>query len=279
MGRAGPLFGLLLGLMPLGASLAQEREATLADIRQELSVLYVEIQRLQRELSTTAAPDGIAPQEGVLARVDAIEGALQALTGKTEELEFRINRVVTDGTTRIGDLDYRLCELEPSCDPATLGQTPRLGGAVETPAPDPAPTPEADAGLAGFELAVGEEKEFTQAQAALEAGAYAAAAEGFARFNEAYPGSPLGLRALMGQGEALTRLEDHRGAARAYLDAFSTEPASPEAPQALLRLGQSLGALGQTDEACLTLAEVGTRFPDRAEAAEAAGERARLGCS
>ena len=32
---------------------AQDRAETLADIRQELSVLYVEVQRLKRELSAT----------------------------------------------------------------------------------------------------------------------------------------------------------------------------------------------------------------------------------
>ena len=32
---------------------AQNRDETLADIRQEMSVLYVELQKLKRELSTT----------------------------------------------------------------------------------------------------------------------------------------------------------------------------------------------------------------------------------
>lgn len=45
---------------PVTGVLAQEQDQTLADIRQELSVLYVDLQRLKRELSTTGAPSGAA---------------------------------------------------------------------------------------------------------------------------------------------------------------------------------------------------------------------------
>jgi type II secretory pathway component PulJ len=55
----------LLRLIALVAALAvatpvaaQDRAQTLADIRQELSVLWVEIQNLRRELSTTGGAQG-----------------------------------------------------------------------------------------------------------------------------------------------------------------------------------------------------------------------------
>ena len=51
----------------------QEREQTLADIRQELTVLHVEVQRLNRELSTTGAPSASLAGTSVLDRVTAIE--------------------------------------------------------------------------------------------------------------------------------------------------------------------------------------------------------------
>ncbi|NDH72449.1 MAG: tol-pal system protein, partial [Rhodobacteraceae bacterium] len=38
------------------SGIAQERAQTLADIRQDLNILYVEIQRLKGELSTTQGP-------------------------------------------------------------------------------------------------------------------------------------------------------------------------------------------------------------------------------
>ena len=59
----------------------------------------------------------------------------------------------------------------------------------------------------------------------------------------------------------MTQLGDTSGAARAYLDAFSSNPDGLLAPDALVKLGEGLGALGQVPEACVTLAEVGLRYP------------------
>ena len=64
------------------AATAQQTD-TLADIRQELSVLYVEIQRLKRELSTTGAPSVDVGGNSVLERVSAIEAELPRLTQQT----------------------------------------------------------------------------------------------------------------------------------------------------------------------------------------------------
>ncbi|MEO1733995.1 MAG: tol-pal system protein YbgF [Pseudomonadota bacterium] len=249
-----------------------ERAQTLADIRQELSVLYVDIQRLKRELSTTGAPVGTtATGDSVLDRVAAIESELQRLTAQTEQLDFRINQIVTDGTNRIGDLEFRLVELEGG-DISQLGQTTTLGGDV-TPTPSPAtPTPPAT------ELAVGEQADFDAATQALNAASYADADQLFAAFVEAYPGSPLTAEAELGRGVALKNMGDTREAARAYLRSFSAAPNGSTAPTALVELGTALGALGQTREACLTLGEVEVRFPTASQVADAQAERTALEC-
>ena len=113
-----------LGLA-LGPVAAQAQEAqTLADVRQELTVLNVEVQKLRRELSTTGGASVTVGNGSVLDRVNAMESELARLTSKTEELENRINRVVADGTNRIGDLEFRLVELEGG-DLGALGTTQR----------------------------------------------------------------------------------------------------------------------------------------------------------
>ena len=109
------LWAMALALVP-GWGFAQVDE-TLADVRQELTVLYVEVQRLKRELSTTGAASVNTGGNSVLDRVNAMESELQRLTSKTEELENRINRIVSDGTNRIGDLEFRLVELEGGFPP------------------------------------------------------------------------------------------------------------------------------------------------------------------
>lgn len=256
---------------------AQDRQRTLADIRQELTVLHVEIQRLKREMSTTGAPVTNLSGTGVLDRVAAIESELQRLTAQTEELEHRINRIVADGTNRIGDLEFRLVELEGG-DVSKLGETSTLGGDTGNPAPASAQVPPAGTPPAS-ELAVGEQADFDAARAALAAGDNARAAELFARFNQSYPGSPLAAEADLNRGRALAATGDSREAARAYLASFTADQTGPTAPVALLELGAALGRLGQTSQACITLGEVEARFPASDSVARARQEMAALGCS
>lgn len=268
-----------LGLVPLAAP-AQDKAATLADIRQELTVLNVEIQRLKGELNTTTSAAGQGASGPLLDRVNAIEAALTELTARTEEIQHRIDQVVSDGTNRIGDLAFRLCELEPDCDISKLGETPVLGGGSLPPAsnPLPAPTPQGTDAGSGEQLAVAEQGDFDAAVAALDAGRSQEAADRFARFLTDYPGGPMSGRANYLRGEALAALGQVAEAARAYLASFSVAPTGPSAPDALMKLGVALGDLGQTNEACVTLGEVGKRFPDSAAVAGAEQARAKLGC-
>lgn len=245
-------------------------DQTLADIRQELSVLFVEIQRLKQELSTTGAPQGVSGAS-MLDRIDGIETQLQRLTSRTEELEFRINQIVQDGTNRIGDLEFRLVELEGG-DISTLGETSTLGGTTAAPAPAAVPAPDNSG------LTVNETDDFNRAKAALDAGEFAQAADQFADFIDAYPGGPMTLTAMIHKGEAHEGLGEMRAAARAYLDAFSADPVGAQAPKALLKVGTSLGAIGATQEACITLAEVGIRFPGGPAESQANSARGTLGC-
>ena len=257
--------------LPLGA---QDGDQTLADIRQELTVLYVEIQNLKRELSTTGTPSNLSLQgTSALDRVDAMEAELKRLTAATEELTNRVNWIVEDGTNRIGDLEFRLVELEGG-DISALGETTTLGGDLAAPTPAAAPVPEAP----GPELAVGERAEFDQALDAFNSGAYDAAEKQFASFAETYTGGPLTTEAHYWRGKSLAALGNVSGAARAYLESFSGDPESGIAPKALYELGLSLDVLGQKDEACLMLVEVTTRFPADAVAGEALAAKADMGC-
>ncbi len=279
MRRFVAVLALVAAVSPAGAR-AQNQE-TLADIRQELSILYVEIQRLKRELSTTGASGDVAVGGSALDRLGAIETELQRLTSKTEELEFRIDKVVTDGTKRVGDLEFRLCELESGCDISTLETGSTLGGvapatnagsdAVVQPAQE-------EAADGGPELAVSEKADFDAAEASLSAGNYTEAAAEFAAFQRAYPGGPLTDKAGLLRGEALEKSGQLKEAGRAYLDLFSNNETGPVAPQALYRVGNILGQLGQKDQACITLDEVGVRFPQDAAAGQAQSKMSQLGC-
>ena len=259
-------------LAPLPAAAQDE---TLADIRQQLTALYVDVQRLRTELSTTGTlPTGIAGATP-LDRLDAIEAELQRLTSKAEELEFRVNRITVDGTNRIGDLEFRLCELEAGCDIANLGDTPSLGG-VDNSAGVPVANPPPVTG--GPAVAIGEHDDIRRAQEALASGDFRGAVDQLSTFGATYPGSPLAPEAAFIRGQALAALGENTGAARAFLDSFSADPAGQRAAQSLVRLGASLGAIGQTQDACLTLAEVGVRFAGNPAVGDAQTAMQNLGC-
>ncbi|MHA7877220.1 tetratricopeptide repeat protein [Roseivivax sp.] len=303
----------LLSLALLAAPMAGQAQGadTLADIRQDIQVLTVELQKLKRELSTTSGSD-VQVGGGTIDRVNAIEAELQRLTSRTEELTNRIDRVVSDGSNRIGDLQFRLCELEEGCDIGALGDTPPLGGTAPATGgagsdsgglsgvpTDGTATPEdieagpsdsagAEAGqgagegglpvTGGAQLAAAEEADFRAAQAQLEEGDWQGAAQAFADFRQTYPGGPLDSAALLGRGRALEEMGDTREASRAYLDAWNLYPEARTAPEALFLLGRGLGRLGSTQEACVTLAEVSTRYPGSEAVTRASEERAALGC-
>ncbi len=254
------LIAALLFATPVAA---QDRAQTLADIRQELTVLFVEIQQLRRELSTTGGVNTNLAGTGVLDRVDAMEAELQRLTAASEQLTNRIDRIVADGTNKIGDLEFRLCELEANCD---IRASP-AAGATTLPS------------TGGVELAVSERADFERASQAFLEGNYEEAVERFQKFTDTYQGGPLTGEAHLLRGEALQNMGLTSSAARAYLESYSGTPDGPRAPVALLRLGQALDGLGQTQEACITLGEVTMRFPTSEASIEAQAARASMGCS
>lgn len=271
--RAGLLAVVFVAGAFVGPLRAQDGQ-TLADIRQDLNVLYVEIQRLKRELSTTGAPSVATAGGTVLDRVGAIEAELQRLTAQTEALQHRVESVVADGTNRIADLEFRLVEAEGG-DVSTLGETTTLGGEVAATVPPVNPDPVAPQ----TQLAVGEQSDFDAASAALDDGDAARAAELFRVFNETYPGSPLAAEASLRRGLALNELGDTREAARAFLESYRVDQSGPSAPEAVLELGIALGKLGKTQEACVTLGEVALRYPVSEAVAGAREEMTALGCS
>lgn len=265
------ILALSLCLAPLGLN-AQSRSDTLADIRQELSFLFVEMQRLRQELSTTGS-SGTSTSGTHLQRLDALEGELRRVTGQVEELEFRVERVVKDGTNRIGDLEFRLVELEGG-DVSTLGQTSTLGGDTGHVIVTPIEPPNETTG----ELAISEEADFDAAKTAYDDADYGTAAGLFQTFALNYPGGPLTAEAHFWRGEALAADQDWSNAARSFLQSFSSTPDGHIAPRALMRLGVSLDKIGQREEACLTLNEVGLRYPQSPERQDAEAEMSLLDC-
>ena len=73
-------------------------------------------------------------------------------------------------------------------------------------------------------------------------------------------------------GESFFLRERHREAAEKYLEISQKYGQSAQAPEALLRLGQSLGAMGAKEQACASFNEIAVEISGRGRPRE--GSRA-----
>jgi tol-pal system protein YbgF len=109
---------------------------------------------------------------------------------------------------------------------------------------------------------------------------YALAEHAFRSFLSKYPDDRLVGDATYWLGESMFQRQRFRDAAEAFLNVSTKYESVGKAPDALLRLGQSLAALGEKDAACASLGEVLRKFP-RASAGVKQGverEQKRVRC-
>ena len=109
---------------------------------------------------------------------------------------------------------------------------------------------------------------------------YALAETAFRGFLGKYPNDRLVGDATYWLGESMFQRQRFRDAAEAFLNVSTKYESVGKAPDALLRLGQSLAALGEKDAACASLGEVLRKFP-RASAGVKQGverEQKRVRC-
>ena len=90
---------------------------------------------------------------------------------------------------------------------------------------------------------------------------YALAEDSFRIFLSKYPTDRLTGDATYWFGESLFQRQRYRDAAEAFLNVSTKFESSAKAPDALLRLGQSLAALGEKEAACASFGEVMRKFP------------------
>ncbi len=103
---------------------------------------------------------------------------------------------------------------------------------------------------------------------------YENAEKGFTEFLKKNPKSKLASEATYYLGESFFYQRGRqREAAEQYLKISTQYASSPRAPEALLRLGQSLNLLGAKEQACATFGEIGRRFPNASAAVKAGAER------
>jgi len=177
--------------------------------------------------------------------------------------------------------------------PRPLGTTPPSAPLAKPPSPtgapldlsgkpNPPPMPSgplvADTGPTvvpggGVGFTDGPHEQYNAAIEAYRNGQYPQAEEQLKAFLAANGSNRLAPDAIFYLGETYFQRSRPREAAEQYLKLSTDFAKSARAPEAMLRLGQSLAALGSNDQACATFAEVGKRYPTAAPAVKKSAER------
>ena len=104
----------------------------------------------------------------------------------------------------------------------------------------------------GIDAKPAPKEEFDVAYGHIQAKDYALAEQGFRDFLRKYPSDHLNPEAQYWLGESLFQRQHYRDAADAFLTVTTKYETTGKAPDSLLRLGQSLAAMGEKETACAT---------------------------
>ncbi|MCU0886484.1 MAG: hypothetical protein MUC64_00465 [Rubritepida sp.] len=260
--RLRPLRAIAL-LAALGAAspaLAQMESREAIALQNQLLQLRQEVEQLRRGGGAPAAPSR-APAGGagevvgaLLERVNTLEEELRRQRGRAEVLENQNRRLREDLEKLQGDMDFRLGQIEGRPGGARPSGAPAAGTAPARPTGPPTTTSGAPAPRTP-------ERALQEGQAALGRRDYAAA-EAAAREVLANRSAPQPVAAQLLLADALAGRRDFGNAAIAYNEAFVRARSGPRAPEALVGLANAFQALGNRREACDTLNDLRSQFPN-----------------
>lgn len=240
----------------------------LTSVGAELEDLSSQIKKIQSELAENNTTLNITPSGAALMRIDVIESEVRTLISQIEKLRFRIEDIANDSTNRIGDLEFRIVELEGG-DITQLGQPRPIGGSADWTLNNTND---------GAEITIIEKSNYKTALDSLNVGNFELAVQQFDKLVIEFPGGPLISAAYYSKGEAFIGLNKWKSAGHSFLESFKSDPSGEVAPKALYKLGVSLGKLQKIEEACKTLLEVGLLFSKNKIVLDANNEMQILGC-
>lgn len=332
--RRFALAATLIAALASAAPAAFAQQPDLRTLMDRMDRLQRDMDVMQRNLArgttgttapTAPPPPAVGPQAGTPAafveqtevRLSQLEGQMRDLTGKLEEALFRANQIQQRLDRLVGDVDFRLGQLERGGAPAQAAAPaqapapePPTGSAVQAPRaganvapgesrlvlvpgqPPQAPQQQAQAGgapaAAASQVALPAgppevQYEFAYGlyqQAVQDRGDFARAESALRQFVSAHAQHRNAGDAQYWLGETFYARRDWNAAAREFAAQFRTYPQHGKAPDSLLRLGQSLGQLNRRTDACGTLAELDRRYPNASQSIKIAAtrERQRLQC-
>ena len=240
-------------------------------------------------------------------RVRDLEDSLRQQTGQNEQLSHRIQELNDKLDREQKDFEYRLCAMAAQ----QLGATPGQPGDQTLPcssqtsdnagAPPPpggnAPAQASNGPQGGVQLGKppgvlgtlstndalpipppqqsNAQPQFDSAMNLLAKAQYDDARAAFRAFADSNPKDTLAPQAVYWIGDIAYVQKDYPGAARAFAEEIKKYPTSSRAPDSMLKLGQSLIAMGQKKEGCTALGALKAKYPNASKTIDAQATAAR----
>lgn len=289
-----PLLALTLLLAAHTPALAQNwSDGGGNESDERLSRLEDEVNSL-RQRATTA---GGSTMNSVAAnqldtRLTQLEAQVRDLTGQIERSNFqgmqnqnRLERLAQDIEVRFQEVQQaqqaQATQATASAQAATAPTLPTEAPATPTEAAateatkTAVPTPKA----AGASPAVAQAL-YDDGFAKLRQADYAGAEKSFRKFLDSYPDNQLAGNANYWLGETYYVRGKFKEAAVTFADGYQKYPKNNKAADNLLKLAMALGNLGSKEDACLTLGELKSKYPNAAPTirTRADQERKKLAC-
>lgn len=276
-----PVFRLAL----LGLGLALASPAMAQPESREGIALQNQILDLRRELDALrrggAMPAPSAPSRGstasgdlvqqLLARVQELEEENRRLRGRADVADNNERQMRAEVEKLRGDLDFRLQALEKGAGRPATTRPPQPGPAAQTPPAPANPAPSNAPRTA--------ERAIADGQAALARRDFPVAEAAAREAIRARPGARAQDASLL-LADALMGKRDFQNAALAYDEAYNRSRQGARAPEAMIGLANAFQGFGARREACETLNNLRSNFPNLSgpQAQRATESRRRAQC-
>lgn len=194
----------------------------------------------------------------LVARVNALEEQMRSLQGRIDELGNRVQNQGQDLPKQIGDLNFRLQQLESGQGRSGGSPPPVPGGGVAPAASNAAAPP---AAVSGTPPPRRPELALQEGNAALGRRDYATAEATAREVLQNNRTSPRAYDAQFLLAESLAGRQNWAQAAIAYDDTYSRSRTGSRAQDSLVGLANSLIGLGDKRAGCAALVKLRTEFP------------------
>jgi tol-pal system protein YbgF len=237
---------------------------TFAASAQNINSLQIRLDRMEREMQTLSRSvyKGDVPPPQIQSGVDS--QAMAQSEVRMSQLEDQLRRL----TGMIEENSYRTRQLEDKIK--NLSSAPSVSQAPVATSPATVDTSSLVVDNTPYQLGTITNNNKTttpaglydQAFSYLQVNDYANAQGTFESFIEKYPDHSLAANSKYWLGETFYAREDYSSASRAFARSFKDHPEGQKAPDTLLKLAMSLKSQDMKNEACLTLGELKSRFPN-----------------